>query len=213
MLDSNGFDLWSNNYDKQVSLSDETNEYFFAGYKEVLEVVYNTIRENYYNEILDLGFGTAILAKKLYDDGCKITGIDFSVKMHEIAREKMKGAYLMIHDFSNGLPAELARYSYDVAVCTYAIHHLTTEQKSSLIDDVMKHLKRDGLFIIGDVMFENVNAMEQARERNRNEWDDEENYIIVNDIKNEVNEKIIEFKRITYCSGLLILRNSQSLSY
>ncbi len=32
MLDNKGFDLWADGYDKSVGISDEGNEYPFAGY-------------------------------------------------------------------------------------------------------------------------------------------------------------------------------------
>ena len=35
MLDNKGFDLWADGYDKSVQLSDESNTYPFAGYKQV----------------------------------------------------------------------------------------------------------------------------------------------------------------------------------
>ena len=40
MLNQNGFNLWADNYDKSVGLSDEENTYPFAGYKRL--VAYNT---------------------------------------------------------------------------------------------------------------------------------------------------------------------------
>jgi hypothetical protein len=36
LLNSKGFDLWANDYDKSVNLSEENNAYPFAGYKSVL---------------------------------------------------------------------------------------------------------------------------------------------------------------------------------
>ena len=36
MLNSKGFDLWADDYDKSVNLSEEENTYPFAGYKNVL---------------------------------------------------------------------------------------------------------------------------------------------------------------------------------
>lgn len=40
MLNSKGFDLWANGYDKSVGLSDEENSYPFAGYKSVLNNIF-----------------------------------------------------------------------------------------------------------------------------------------------------------------------------
>lgn len=34
MLDNKGFDLWTNDYDKEVGMIDDNNSYPFAGYKK-----------------------------------------------------------------------------------------------------------------------------------------------------------------------------------
>ena len=44
MLDSKGFDLWADGYDKSVNISEESNEYPFAGYKDVLNYIYKQVR-------------------------------------------------------------------------------------------------------------------------------------------------------------------------
>lgn len=44
MLDNKEFDLWVDGYDKSVQLSDEDNQYPFAGYKDVLNTIYNIVR-------------------------------------------------------------------------------------------------------------------------------------------------------------------------
>ena len=41
MLNNRGFDLWADDYDKSVSLSDEDGTYPFAGYKVILNEIYN----------------------------------------------------------------------------------------------------------------------------------------------------------------------------
>ena len=61
MLDSTDFDLWANGYDKSVNLSEKNNEYPFAGYKKVLNYIYNQVREKDTANVLDIGFGTGIL--------------------------------------------------------------------------------------------------------------------------------------------------------
>lgn len=43
MLNSKGFDLWAGEYDKSVSLSDECDTYPFAGYKAILNEIYNRV--------------------------------------------------------------------------------------------------------------------------------------------------------------------------
>ena len=55
MLEEKGFDLWANGYDESVSLSDEKNEYPFAGYKKVMNDIYNTVMSRPESRILDIG--------------------------------------------------------------------------------------------------------------------------------------------------------------
>lgn len=43
MLDNKGFDLWADGYDKSVNISDNDSTYPFAGYKEILNIIYNEI--------------------------------------------------------------------------------------------------------------------------------------------------------------------------
>ena len=57
--------------------------------------------------------------------------------MLEIAREKMPKAHLVRADISQGFPAGLAEEKFDAILSTYALHHLTDEQKAayeSLLD-------------------------------------------------------------------------------
>jgi 2-polyprenyl-3-methyl-5-hydroxy-6-metoxy-1,4-benzoquinol methylase len=88
MLNSKGFDLWADNYDETVGISDNDNTYPFAGYKKILNDIYNCVLEGYSKNILDIGFGTGTLTTKLYEQGCNIYGQDFSDKMVELAKIK-----------------------------------------------------------------------------------------------------------------------------
>ena len=69
MLNEQGFDLWADGYDRSVGLSDEGNTYPFAGYKRVLNAIYNAVLANGCQTVLDIGFGTGTLTQKLYDEG------------------------------------------------------------------------------------------------------------------------------------------------
>ena len=88
MLNSKGFDLWADGYDKTVGISDEESTYPFAGYKEVLGLIFKTIMETTNAVVLDIGFGTGTLTMKLYEQGCSIYGQDFSARMIALASEK-----------------------------------------------------------------------------------------------------------------------------
>ena len=84
MLNSKGFDLWADDYDKSVGVSEEENRYPFAGYKRILGEIYKIIMEKPNAVVLDLGFGTGTLTTRLYENGCTIYGQDFSSRMIEL---------------------------------------------------------------------------------------------------------------------------------
>ena len=201
MLDNKGFDLWADGYDKTVGVSDEGNTYPFAGYKNVLGTIYKTIMEKKNAVVLDIGFGTGTLTTKLYENGCNIYGQDFSARMIELAFQKMPNAYLYQGDFTQGLVEPLQAQNYDFIVATYSLHHLTDEQKVCFLRMLRDHLNPGGQVLIGDVAFENRSQLEQCRKNVGDEWDDDEIYFVVDELKGEFPE--LGFKRISHCSGVL----------
>lgn len=201
MLDNKGFDLWADGYDKSVGVSDEGNAYPFAGYKDVLGTIYKIIMDKPNAVVLDIGFGTGTLTTKLYENGCTIYGQDFSERMIELASEKMAGAHLYQGDFTQGLVEPLQAQNYDFIVATYSLHHLTDEQKVSFLRDLRDHLNPGGRIFIGDVAFETRSQLEQCRKDVGDEWDDDEIYFVVDELKGEFPE--LGFKRISHCSGVL----------
>lgn len=201
MLDSKGFDLWSDDYDKSVNLSEEENTYPFAGYKDILGKIYQTVRNSSGKTILDIGFGTGILSKKFYDDGYTIYGIDFSEKMIEKAKEKMPAATLIKHDFINGLPASFKKIKFDFIICTYAIHHLEDSQKLKFIKELLSQLSdNNAKLLIGDIAFSTMEEMKICEEKSGDEWDDEEFYPVEETLKTTFPN--IKFEKISFCSGI-----------
>ncbi|WP_187116615.1 bifunctional GNAT family N-acetyltransferase/class I SAM-dependent methyltransferase [Anaerosalibacter massiliensis] len=204
LLSSTGFDLWSENYDKDVEISDKNNQYPFASYEEVLNTVYNKVCKHK-GVVLDIGFGTGVLTKRLYDDGNKIYGIDFSEKMVEISQKKMPEAKLIQFDFKKGLPKELDGVIFDSVISTYAIHHLTDSQKISLIHMILRNLKDSGIIVFGDVSFVNKSEILIAKEKDSDLWDDTEHYLIADQMAKLLPDLKVNFKKLSYCSGVLTI--------
>ena len=201
MLDNKGFDLWADGYDRSVGVSDDDNTYPFAGYKKVLAAIYDAIRAGQGKRVLDIGFGTGVLACRLYEDGYDITGIDFSDRMIEIAREKMPSARLIRHDFSEGLPAQLRDEKFDSIICTYAIHHLDDAAKIGFMKELQTHLNPSGQIYIGDVAFATRQELEECRAQCGDAWDDEEFYVVAEKIAKEIPE--VRFEKYSHCAGVL----------
>ena len=211
MFDNKDFDLWADGYDKSVNLSDDNNEYPFAGYKDLLNIIYNRVRGKDKGRILDIGIGTGTLSNKLYRDGYSIYGVDFSERMIEIAKEKMPSAQLYQYDFSKGLPSELDNIKFDYIISTYALHHLDDKEKVEFINKLTGYLNDDGEIIIGDIAFETREKLETCKLRNGDGWDDEEYYIVYDEIKDKFETVNISFIPIHHCAGILYLQDNRRL--
>lgn len=204
MLNNRGFDLWADDYDKSVGLSDEDGTYPFAGYKDVLNKIYSSVLSHSGKVVLDIGFGIGTLTSKLYENGCEIYGQDFSNRMIELAYEKMPNAKLFQGDFSVGLANELTQNKYDSIIATYSLHHLTDAQKVDFLNMLMSLLNDDGCIYIGDVAFATRRDMEDCKIQMGNEWDDDEIYFIFDELKEYFPQ--VEFERISHCAGVFYLR-------
>lgn len=205
MLGNQEFDLWADGYDASVQLSEESDTYPFAGYKTVLNFIYEQVRKGSGTRVLDIGFGTGVLTEKLYRDGYTITGIDFSRRMIEIAQQKMPEAALICHDFSQGMPKSLADCTYDAIVCTYAIHHLTDDQKSDFILELKKHLSPGGKILIGDVSFPTREELEACRKASGEHWDTDEIYFVADELCPRILDSA--YQKLSHCAGVLIVSN------
>lgn len=150
-----------------------------------------------------IGFGTATLTTKLYENGCIIYGQDFSSRMIELASAKMPDAHLYQGDFSRGLAEPLKQNSYDFIVATYSIHHLTDRQKIAFLEELLNHLKEGGKILIGDVAFESRDELDKCRDRSGDEWDDDEIYCVADELKLDFPD--LRFEKVTFCSGILML--------
>ncbi len=80
-------------------VADENNRYPFAGYRKLINAVYGEVMAQSPATVLDIGIGTGTLSAKLYEAGNAITGLDFSVEMLNIARNRMPDARLIQSDF------------------------------------------------------------------------------------------------------------------
>ena len=209
MLSSTGFDLWADGYDRAVGLSDEDGTYPFAGYRAVLNAIYQDIRgDENARTVLDVGIGTGTLAARLCGDGYAVTGVDFSPKMLGIARVHTENrARLLAHDMRDGFPAALSGECFDRIVCTYALHHLTDEEKPAFLRALADHLTEGGRVLIGDVAFPTRAELVKCREQAGDEFDDEECYLVADELPPLPGMKA-SFTVMSPCAGILTLERS-----
>lgn len=204
MLNSNGFDVWADGYDESVRLADESDAYPFAGYATILKEIYGRVCASGAKAVLDIGFGTGTLAGQLYQQGCDVVGQDFSSRMIQLAQEKMPRAQLYQGDFSLGLVQELKQQRYDAIIATYALHHLTDEQKAAFLQELLPLLQDNGCIYVGDVAFATRAQLEQCKAQAGDDWDASEIYFVYDELKQAFPQ--LRFEPVSHCAGLLTLK-------
>lgn len=204
MLNSNGFDVWADGYDESVRLADENDAYPFAGYAAILKEIYGRVCASGAKAVLDIGFGTGTLAGQLYQQGCDVLGQDFSSRMIQLAQGKMPRAKLYQGDFSLGLVQTLKQQRYDAIIATYALHHLTDEQKAAFLQELLPLLQDNGCIYVGDVAFATRAQLEQCKAQAGDDWDASEIYFVYDELKQAFPQ--LRFEPVSHCAGLLTLK-------
>lgn len=208
MLNKQGFDLWANEYDQTVKVSEESNLYPFAGYKEILNTIFNEVMQKEQSKVLDIGFGTGVLTNKLYENGHLIDGVDFSAQMIAIAQPKMPRANLIEWDIENGLPKEIVANKYDAIVSTYTLHHLIDETKITFIQNLLSLLADGGKIFIGDIAFQARGNLEECRKDSSGYWDNDEFYFVADELSSALADICTcEFHPISHCGGVFVIKS------
>lgn len=207
MLNDAGFDRWADEYERSVRDTEAADSYPFAGYSRVLKAVCAAIPAMEKPVILDLGFGTGALTAQLYERGCEVWGQDFSPRMLALAQQRMPEARLFCGDFALGLAAPLLERRYDAILSTYALHHLTDEEKIALLRTLQGLLRPGGRILIGDVAFQDQAALDRCRTASGNQWDEEEHYFVYEALRPALLG--LTFTPLSPCAGLLTLAGKE----
>lgn len=211
MLNKDGFNEWSGNYDQ--SIVDKDGRYPFDGYYKLFGLIESIISRKEQPEVLDLGIGTGTLSLELEKQGALITGVDFSDKMITIAKGKLKTDKLYQRDLRKGLPTKI-NSKYDYIISTYAFHHQPNDLKMMYLRHLLDYIKPDGEIIIGDISFETAEALELIKKKNRYSWDQEEaeHYFIYNRYKQDLMDDFIcRYEQISSCCGMLRIKPKNKL--
>ncbi|MCG7410402.1 MerR family transcriptional regulator [Paenibacillus sp. ACRRX] len=156
-------DRW--NFDKQAKGYDAAvnrihgNSDVHADYERVLQRTSGIIQVKPGERGLDLGIGTGNLSARCWEQGALMTGVDQSEEMLKQCRAKWPEFRLYL---GNMMSLPLADEKFDFIMSTYALHHLTEEQKCIALDEMDRVLVPGGRIAIGDLMFET--------EQHRNEY-------------------------------------------
>ena len=203
MLNNTGFDQWADEYDRSVARSDAAGSYPFAGYQEILNAIVDRVTAHGGGAVLDIGFGTGTLTARLYAQGCRIYGQDFSERMVQLAQEKMPNAELYPGNFRQGLAEPLRAQRYDFILATYSLHHLTDAEKVPFLNGLLELLQEDGEILIGDVAFRTRAELEACRKQAGAAWDEDEIYFVLDELTPALPQ--LKFTPFSACAGILSL--------
>jgi ubiquinone/menaquinone biosynthesis C-methylase UbiE len=134
----------------------------YMGHREIYEVLHDWLISSWQKpfQLLDLGCGDAcFISHALVNTSiAAYTGVDFSEVALAIARENLASLpaslSLIQDDFSQCLP-ELARkesHGFDIIFTSFALHHLSLEQKETIVGQIASMLASDGIFVLIDTI-------------------------------------------------------------
>jgi len=126
-----------------------------AAYHDVLAWVISEARIDSSSRVLELGSGTGNLSC-LLDRSGELVCVDLSERMEAIARSK--SGHLVNRRFIKADMLEVLDYErapFDSVISTYAIHHLTDEEKRLLFAKIFTGLVPGGRAVFGDLMLQN----------------------------------------------------------
>ena len=97
------------------------------------------------NLILDVGCGTGIKSRYLAKRGLKVTGIDFSEKMVEIARREVLEARFEVVDLRD---VDNLNETFDGIFAQAVLLHIPKQEVGSLLQNLSKKLTSGGYFYV-----------------------------------------------------------------
>lgn len=164
------------NHDSQASRYDENvrneEDPIRTGYDETLSWVAEQANIRPASLVLDLGSGTGNLSHRI-PPCASLTCVDLSEKMTAIARQKLADRSQVEY-----VQADLMEYfaadssqtgppQFDAIISTYAVHHLTEDEKMRFFQHIWDHVRPDGRAVFGDLMLENQDVEEPLKEHFR----------------------------------------------
>ena len=195
------FDDWADSYDESVRTE---TAFPFDGYDRVLETVVKEAAVTPGDLVLDLGAGTGNLSALFLERGCRVWGVDFSMKMLEHAQEKLPQAVFAQADVRDELPADFPQ-RYHAVVSGYTFHHFPLEEKVRLVQRlVLDHLLPGGRLVIGDLMFRDAADEDALRKAMGEEWEQEYFWLADKSIAALTEAGIsARFVKLSSCAGVL----------
>lgn len=137
--------VFGENYTKYYDLFNDKKNYDIES--DFLDKIFNKYAPNKVKNILDLGCGTGLHAKKLTSKGYSIFGLDLSNEMIKIAKTRnIQNAEFAVGNMSNFKIDK----NFDACICMFAAFGYLTKnnQIKSFFESVKKHLNSRGILVL-----------------------------------------------------------------
>jgi putative AdoMet-dependent methyltransferase len=174
------FDNWANRYDRVVA---NDSQHYYAQYDKVLDTVAELANLASGRRVLDIGTGTGNLALRCLAYGVEVIGLDPSELMLTKAREKVgcnpRAEFHQVDEPFLRIP--YPESSFDAVISTYAYHHIPHRLRTDSVREMVRVLKPDGRWVLGDLVFENESAERSALREHR--WLEKEYFARIDDLR------------------------------
>ncbi len=102
-------------------------------------------------EVLDVGcgYGTFCIILSEKRPKIKITGLDLDKNRVIIARNRIKNLNIELLN-ADATNFEIVK-NFDIIICLDLIHHIPYENHAPMLNNLKKHLKKDGLLVVKDM--------------------------------------------------------------
>jgi len=131
----------------------------YYDYDKIVDALIKIFKER--KKILELGIGTGLLTEKLISEGYTVSGLDFTMRMIELARKRLNNDVKLY--YQNVMSLKLPE-KFDAAFSVGGIWYITKDERDRIfleshitdlkknvvgLKNVAKHLSSGGLLILG----------------------------------------------------------------
>lgn len=146
---------WAEDYDAVVSGGDQQYLDVFENYDEILDKIVSLSGES----VIEFGVGTGNLTGRLILAGKEVWGIEPSIEMRRVAEEKLPAHVTVVDGDMQSF--SVPPYRVDTVVSSYVFHHLTDNEKKTVLKDYAALLINGGKIVFADTLF--ISEEEKAK--------------------------------------------------
>lgn len=147
-------EFWNDTYISEQMLKSHLNPEFEGATRKMefvnrsVDWIKNTVPAADYPRLLDIGCGPGIYAEKLNEEGYQVTGVDFSKRSIEYAKDVADHKKLNItYRYEDYLHLSLGE-QFDFCTMIYCDYGaLSTKDRAVVMKNVFEHLKTGGKFL------------------------------------------------------------------